>query len=462
MSESARAAALAVALLALYLAASLARPVLPVDETRYLAVAWEMWQRGDLLVPTLSGEPYSHKPPLLFWLVHAGWAAAGVSSWWPRTLVALFALGSLGLLRPLTRELFPERTEAAGWAPLVLATSWPWAYFSSAIMFDLVLSFFVLLGALGLVRAWRRGGASAWAVYAVALGGGLLTKGPVVLLHLLPVAVLAPLWGRGAGTLGWAWYGRLLLGTLGGAAVALAWAVPAGIAGGEAYRNAILWGQTAGRLSESFAHREPWWFYLAALPVLTLPWWGWPALWRGARGTPFREAGVRFVLVQGASALLALSLVSGKQEQYLLPEVAVLAALGGRMLAGRREPGGGRRGVEGFALTSGVAFAVLAVAAVPVLGPAFDLGAVSSTLRSLEAQGVPLANEGKYHGQFHFLGRLQRPLEVVREDQIPDWLAGHPSGRVVVYFRGESYTGPGRVEYVQPYRGQNLAVVAAP
>ena len=94
MSESARAAALAVALLALYLAASLARPVLPVDETRYLAVAWEMWQRGDLLVPTLSGEPYSHKPPLLFWLVHAGWAAAGVSSWWPRTLVALFALGT--------------------------------------------------------------------------------------------------------------------------------------------------------------------------------------------------------------------------------------------------------------------------------------------------------------------------------------------------------------------------------
>lgn len=462
MSESARAAALAVGLLALYLAASLVRPVLPVDETRYLAVTWEMWQSGDLLVPTLNGELYSHKPPLLFWLVYAGWAATGVSSWWPRVLVSLFALGSLGLLRPLTRELFPERTEAAGWAPLVLAASWPWAYFSSAIMFDLVLSFFVLLGALGLVRAWRGGGASAWVVYAVALGGGFLTKGPVVLLHLLPVAMLAPLWGRGSKTLGWAWYGRLLLASLGGAAVAFAWAIPAGIVGGEAYRNAILWGQTAGRLSESFAHREPWWFYLVALPVLTLPWWGWPAFWRGARGMSFREAGVRFVLVQGASALLALSLVSGKQGQYLLPEVAVLAVLGGRMLAGRREPGGGRRGVERFALTSGAVFALLAVAAVPVLGPAFELGAVSSTLRALEAQGVPLANAGKYHGQFHFLGRLQRPLEVVREHQIADWLAGHPSGRVMVYFRGESYTGPGRVEYVQPYRGQNLAVVAVP
>ena len=52
MSGPARATALAVALLATYFAASLARPVLPVDETRYLAVAWEMWQRGDLLSRT--------------------------------------------------------------------------------------------------------------------------------------------------------------------------------------------------------------------------------------------------------------------------------------------------------------------------------------------------------------------------------------------------------------------------
>ena len=55
------------------------RPLLPVDETRYLAVAWEMWWRGDFLLPWLNGEPYSHKPPLLFWLIHALWALFGVS-----------------------------------------------------------------------------------------------------------------------------------------------------------------------------------------------------------------------------------------------------------------------------------------------------------------------------------------------------------------------------------------------
>ena len=69
------------------------RPVLPVDETRYLAVAWEMWSRGDFVLPTLNGEAYSHKPPLLYWIIHAGWAAFGVNEWWPH-LVALACLSA--------------------------------------------------------------------------------------------------------------------------------------------------------------------------------------------------------------------------------------------------------------------------------------------------------------------------------------------------------------------------------
>ena len=33
----------------------LARPLLPIDETRYLAVAWEMRLSGDWIVPHLNG-----------------------------------------------------------------------------------------------------------------------------------------------------------------------------------------------------------------------------------------------------------------------------------------------------------------------------------------------------------------------------------------------------------------------
>ena len=42
------------------LAAELLRPPLPIDETRYLAVAWEMFQSGDwtgYVVPHLNGAP---------------------------------------------------------------------------------------------------------------------------------------------------------------------------------------------------------------------------------------------------------------------------------------------------------------------------------------------------------------------------------------------------------------------
>ena len=31
------------------------RPLMPIDETRAVSVAWEMWQRGDFLVPHLNG-----------------------------------------------------------------------------------------------------------------------------------------------------------------------------------------------------------------------------------------------------------------------------------------------------------------------------------------------------------------------------------------------------------------------
>ncbi len=49
---------------------SLLLPFFPVDETRYLSVAWEMNINDSFIVPLQHGLPYSPKPPLLFWLVN--------------------------------------------------------------------------------------------------------------------------------------------------------------------------------------------------------------------------------------------------------------------------------------------------------------------------------------------------------------------------------------------------------
>ncbi|MEO7558542.1 MAG: glycosyltransferase family 39 protein [Gammaproteobacteria bacterium] len=320
--------------LILVLVALYTRPLWPIDETRYAAVAWEMWLRGDFLVPYLNGEPYSHKPPLMFWLFQAGWWAFGVSDGWPRLVPSLFALANLLLTARLARLLWPRHETVARHVPLILLGCLLWTFFTTVTLFDMLLTCFTLLGLLGVVHAWRYGGKRGWLLLGAAIGLGMLTKGPVILLHTLPVALLAPWWTVDKPARSWkSWYAGLLLAILLGIGITLAWAIPAALAGGKAYGHAIFWGQTANRLVESFAHRRQWWWYMPLLPGLLFPWFVWPPLWRGLQRL-WRESrcgaanpGVRFCLAWMAPAFIMLSAISGKQVQYLLPALPAFALL---------------------------------------------------------------------------------------------------------------------------------------
>ena len=75
--------------------ALLTRPLLPIDETRYLTVAWEMWRSGNYFVPTLNGDIYSHKPPLLFWLINLVWSITGVNEFSARLIGPVAGLVSI-------------------------------------------------------------------------------------------------------------------------------------------------------------------------------------------------------------------------------------------------------------------------------------------------------------------------------------------------------------------------------
>jgi 4-amino-4-deoxy-L-arabinose transferase-like glycosyltransferase len=121
--------------------AFVARPMTPIDETRYIGVAWEMWLRGDFLVPFKNGAPYSHKPPLMIWLFQAGWTLFGVNEWWPRLVSPLVSAFSLLLTRSLARRLWPGRTDVGESAVLILVSCLLWTFFSTAAMFDVILAF---------------------------------------------------------------------------------------------------------------------------------------------------------------------------------------------------------------------------------------------------------------------------------------------------------------------------------
>ena len=112
-----------------------------------------MWQRGDFLVPFRNGEPYSHKPPLMFWMFHAGWAAAGVNDITPRLVSPLLGLATLWVTGRIAAALWPDAPWLANRAAWILLGSMLFALFSEMVMFDVLLTLCVAVGVLGLALA---------------------------------------------------------------------------------------------------------------------------------------------------------------------------------------------------------------------------------------------------------------------------------------------------------------------
>ncbi len=118
--------------------------------------------------------------------------------------------------------------------------------------------------------------------------------------------------------------------------LALVWAIPAGISGGDLYQHDIFWGQAAGRMVNSFDHQRAFWWYIGLFPFLILPWCIWPPLWKSLRANGkslWHDGSQLFCLIWFTSALIVFSAISGKQLHYLLPEFPALALLGARSLA---------------------------------------------------------------------------------------------------------------------------------
>src|SRR2546423_5071715 len=63
------------------------------DETKYGQVVREMRSTGAFFLPTLNGAPFTHKPPLHFWLIDLLTVPLGLHSTWAFVLpsVAAFA-----------------------------------------------------------------------------------------------------------------------------------------------------------------------------------------------------------------------------------------------------------------------------------------------------------------------------------------------------------------------------------
>jgi len=505
--DTARARSLALAMLIAFAAVAVAgvllRPLIPIDETRYIDVAWEMRVTGDFLVPHKNFEIYTDKPPMLFWLMNLVWFLTGhVSDIGARLVGPAFGLGAIWGSWRLGARLWDETTGAV--AAAVLAGTSFFAIYGGAVMFDTMLAAATVGGLLALIAATSAPGVNrrAWAGFGLALAFGVLAKGPVILLHLGPALLTVPLWAnsirRPSG-------GEIARGAAFALVIALAivglWVVPAAILGGPEYRHMILWEQTAGRTVQSFAHARPWYWLLALTPLLFFPWAWTPSLWRGLRRLSLSDRGLRLCLIQAGAGLVLFSLVSGKQVHYLIPELPAVALIFARALIA-----GGRGEVRGLGalpaavlvlLAGGAALAValgkgdattvamlqplapvagfaalcviLALAALVLprvaglatlglgfvlallgligttgLAPAYDSTPIAQILAAHQEQGMAVVTD-RYNAEFGFEGRLTKPVDVLEPEQAEGWLSTHPGG--ILASECKAVTRPGEPEH---------------
>jgi 4-amino-4-deoxy-L-arabinose transferase-like glycosyltransferase len=487
-------------LLALYLAALavvslLTRGLIPVDETRYTTVAWEMWLRNDWLVPHLNGETYSHKPPLLFWLFMAGWQLFGVNEWWPRLVPFLFSFASLLLVQQLGRSIWPH-SNAGLMAPFIVLGFMMYAFFSTAVMFDMMLTFFVLLSITGIYRIMSGGDQRWWLLVGIAWGLGILSKGPVIFVHTLPLILLARFWAPAWPDLSWK---KLIAGTVMAviiaAAIVFAWVLPAIASGGEEYGQQLLFGQNVQRALKAPNDALPWWYYIVFMPLILFPWlyWGgsWKALFSDKGQASDDKNGRKLTLVWMISVFVLFTLISGKKVHYMLPVLPAAALFLSSLLASANQQQARGSGslllsviylgvavyigslpfwhgetdkpywmhavipyyaigfvvlalagpmlakgnmLKAVRILSLQTVLVLAVAHVSLFTPAekgYDMKQIAEEIHHLQEQGELIAYNGKYHGEFHFVGRLQKPLQIVYDHTEQQWMKDHPEGWVI-------------------------------
>ena len=105
--------------------------------------------------------------------------------------------------------------------------------------------------------------------------------------------------------------------------------------------------------------------------------------------------------------------------------------------------------------------ALVQVSVMRALAPRYDVKPMAQAIKAVQDAGRPVANAAKYHAQYQFLGRLEKPLAEVHGPQIAAWLAAHPDGYVVIYLEHAADHAGIPARHGQAYRGGSVVLVDA-
>jgi len=302
-------------------------PLRDWDESTRALIAREIYRTGNWLHPTLHGEPYLLKPPLVDWLMALSYKFWGIGELTTRLPGAFLSACGVPLLYLLGRELFAQRLPAI-FAASVYLTLLPVVRHGRLAMLDgTVVSFFLLL----LVCLLKARQDKRWAVgMGISLGLITLTKG--ILVILLGAIAFGFLLADGQ----WAQLKSpyLGLGILLGSTPAIAWYAVQWQYYGETFWQVHFQAQGLNRISESVEGNQgaPW-YYLLELLKYSFPWF---LFWFGGLALAWhhrQRSWGKLVLIGTVGYLGAISLMGTKLPWYIMPLYPFFALAVGMFLA---------------------------------------------------------------------------------------------------------------------------------
>ncbi|MEQ8787587.1 MAG: glycosyltransferase family 39 protein [Pirellulaceae bacterium] len=362
------------------------------DEAYFAGAAAEMHARGDWVTPYFNQELFAHKPPVMYWLMIAGYEVFGRNEFAARIGSALFGVATGLLVYHAGRRLF---SPAVGlWSALAIVTCLMFDVVARAATPDCHLVFFTAL-AIYLFATWcpearlvesdahgldddpaqardrRRRSLIGWSLVYAAMGVAVLVKGPIgVLLPCCVIGLYLMLsTPRGApapsdasttfkqrvwalltrlGPLSFlqsAWRMKPWLLLLVVALTAGPWFLLVDLRTGGAFTHEFVWTHHVQRFLHPLDnHQGPWWYYVPAMLVGFFPWSVFvvPAgieLVRRIRRGGRRGRAALLLLCWLLVFVLFFSKASTKLPNYVLPAYPALAlAIGCYLVRWRKAP----------------------------------------------------------------------------------------------------------------------------
>jgi 4-amino-4-deoxy-L-arabinose transferase-like glycosyltransferase len=311
--------------------------LLEPDEGRYAQIPKEMLHSGSWVVPTLQGEPYLDKPPLMYWLVALSYRLFGTTPEAARLVPALCVHLTVLAVYLIGRRSVGER--AAFWAALLLCVAPGFVSVARFLLLDGLLTLCVTVSVLCGFEAVRTGTLKRgwWIAAATASGLGFLTKGPIS-----EVLLFVPLWVFGFLTRGkggsaavrWYWY-AVFFGVV--FAVNLPWYVAIYLREPQFLKH-FFWEHNVMRFLQPFDHLQPVWYYAPILiggllpGTILLAAYVWKLL-RGSSEETKPSAAGGFWLLAGGWCVFFFSCSGSKLPTYILPAYPFLCLAIGEFVA---------------------------------------------------------------------------------------------------------------------------------